>query len=759
MKYPLRIAMRVAVAWGCSGLASPLAAQDAQGAKAQPGQSPPAEEKVVRLEEIVVTATKVETTVQSTPVAMSVLESEALRESGVYDVTELPDVAPAVEVERTSFGPVIGIRGVTTTDNTSKGDQGIGFNVDGINVGRPREQQMTFFDIDRVEVLRGPQGTLYGKSTTGGVLNFNTMRPHGDFEGAANLEFANFGTRRALAVLNGPVSDNLRLRLAVNQNVGQGWVETSLGDPNVVRNSADRNDIDDLAGRLSAVYFTGSTSLFVTSTAGRARGTGPGGVPYGIFSSESGRAQRQAFANPFQARRDEDFLNLTAQFVVKLGGVDLTYVGGYRDFDIDTIYSSTYDPIIAGTYEWIQYRGAAETKSQELRISGDAKRFGWVAGANWYREDLSESDHRWVAPIDNATLEGSVNGIDPLNSTDHESVGVFGQVNWLMTPSLKAVLGLRYSEDEVVRVGTFAPGRGPGLGWPDPDGKPCVAPADCVGFPNNHEQRGDKVTYRAGLDYKLNEDSMVYGYVATGYKAGGFNDFGPAGPAAGTDRYQPEDMIAYEVGFKGDLSPKLRYYTAAYFYDYRQAQIQSLTFLFGPPVLYTYSGAIAIKGWENEITWLPSDSDRIDLEFRLADSKYTDFAFAGTGSPGARGVSWNGLPIDRVPDVAGSITYHHRWKLPNSATLTGRVRSRYNGGYDLSIVSANYRVRQDGFTRTDLNLTYDSPRLSVGLFLRNAEDGLQLTSPPGPFGPGQANGEEVGVTTPRTFGLTMSVRF
>ena len=127
------------------------------------------------VETIEVTATKMKGLPQNTPVALSVVGGDDLMEKGVHSVSDLQNVAPSVSIGRSSFGVNLNIRGVTTTDVTSKGEQGIAFIVDGVPIGRPREQGTAFFDISRVEILRGPQGTLYGKSSTGGVINVELL--------------------------------------------------------------------------------------------------------------------------------------------------------------------------------------------------------------------------------------------------------------------------------------------------------------------------------------------------------------------------------------------------------------------------------------------------------------------------------------------------------------------------------------------------------------------------------------------------------
>ncbi|MEM8921245.1 MAG: TonB-dependent receptor plug domain-containing protein, partial [Pseudomonadota bacterium] len=185
------------------------------------------EEEEARQDVVVVTALKRETVLEDTPLALSVLDGEALDVAGVESIVDLQNVAPSVQIGRSDFGVTINVRGVTTTDQTSKGDQGIAFNVDGVTIGRPREMGTAFFDVARIEVLRGPQGTLYGKSTTGGVINVVTNRPSQEFGGSVDLEYGDYDTKRVEGAINIPVTDQFAVRGAVAYNERDGYLETA----------------------------------------------------------------------------------------------------------------------------------------------------------------------------------------------------------------------------------------------------------------------------------------------------------------------------------------------------------------------------------------------------------------------------------------------------------------------------------------------------------------------------------------------------
>ena len=362
------------------------------------------------IEEVVVTAQKKTELASKTPIALTAYTGDALKAQGVVSVSDLQNLAPSVNIGRDGFGVNVNIRGVTTTDTTSKGEQGISFNVDGVAIGRPTIQGLSFFDVERVEVLRGPQGTLYGKSSTGGALNIITNKPKDEFEASANLEYGNYNTRRAEAVINVPVNDKLALRAAVNSNKRDGYIYPNDG-------SVARSDQDDVSARLAALAkFNDDTSLLVSTTFGSVRGVGPASVIYNNYLTKSGAAARAVYGNPFGSKANEDFNNYNVEFKTAFSGVALDYIGARHDFSANDLTSSVNDPLgnyqgpppAVGTYAWRQYRGDVTTESHEARLSNlESGRVDWVAGVNYTQEDIHESDHNWSAPVSNATLAGS----------------------------------------------------------------------------------------------------------------------------------------------------------------------------------------------------------------------------------------------------------------------------------------------------------------------------------------------------------------
>lgn len=745
----------LALATGYAGVAT---AQEA---------APSNNEPATTLDSIVVTATKRAESPSKIPVAISVLEGDQLRTMGVVSVSDIQNVAPGVSVGRDVFGVNINIRGVTTTDTTSKGEQGIAFNVDGVFIGRPSIQGLSFFDIDHIEVLRGPQGTLYGKSSTGGAINVITRAPIlGETSGHVGLDVGNLDTQRGEFGVNLPLGDTVAVRVAGAFNKQDGWLKPVDGAEadgfySSAQGQKPKNDQDDRSARVSLLWQPRDDfSARLTATGGHVGGTGPGTAVVDMLDNNSGSAKLHVLPNPFQTGLDQDFLNFNGEVNYDVAGSTLTWVGAHHHFEADDHTTSNNNPLAnyngpppaQPMYAWRNYTGTVNTDSHEVRIANtEPALIDYVVGLNYFKEDIDESDHNWSAPVDNPTLEGSQNGIDPLNNTVHTSYGVFGQATWHVTDKVGLVGGMRYSNDQVRRVGTFAAGPGP---WPNPDGGLCVAPDNCVGPPANGEQKASKVTWRAGINYQMTPVDLLYASVATGYKAGGFNDFDPV--ALTTAAYAPEELVAYEAGYKGRLGSSVRWNSALYYYDYSKMQVSSLVNIAGSMVIYTRLIPTEMYGWENDLTWDLSANTSLVVTAAWQHSEYKEF-MAGVGQD----IDWSGQSLDKTPTFVGSVALNHAFGLPNGDELRLRLYSKYSSSYLVSDFTTPVRLRQDSFTRSDASLTWvpQSGHWSLQAYVQNIEDKVQMIGQPGTYSDLIPNATTVAVAQPRTYGLRFNVDF
>ena len=746
------------------------------------------------VEEVVVTAFKRAESSLKVPATIAVLGGSDLKTEGVNNVNDIQNLVSGLVIGNGPFGTQVSIRGVTSSDETSKGELGISYNIDGAFVGRGQEQGVAFFDIDHVEVLKGPQGTLYGRSSTGGAINVISRAPVlGEFSGYANLEFGNYNTTRTEAALNLPVGEHLALRFAANSNDREGYLVpvdtvvtgatgttalTSMGQPS-------KNDQKDRSGRFSLLYApTESVTAKLIASVGHIGGVGGAGALSSNLEA-GGDAATQIIPNPIPSWVDEGYSNLNGQLNMKFGNAQLDVLGSTQHFTDRsqlTGNANPYDtgnPTAPGAFGLDQYTGSFNTNQYEVRVSNiETARLDYVVGANYYSETIHESDHNWQAPVDSYTdFSTWVTAIDPVNTTTHESYGVFGQGTLHVTDRVGIVAGLRYSHDENGRNGTFA------VGVPAATNPACTYPNDCIGGPNSGSEKDSKVTWRAGLNFQVTPRDLFYGSVATGFKAGGFNDFDPSTHQPVVP-YGPESMTAYELGYKGQPTSHLTLTSSAYYYDYSKDQINGLALFVNPGVgvvgvLYTQLAPVEIYGWEGDARYRFSEhttgSLGVDYEHSKIKSLKTGFLGYLTGAF----ADWSGYELPAVPAVTINASLSHSFDLANGAQLRLRAATKYSSSYFLSDYANAVQYKQDSYTRTGLSVTYatSGDRITAQLFVENIENKLQKTAGPngyngayggfsGSVASPEANGTPFpvgslgfGVSTPRLYGVRLGVKF
>jgi iron complex outermembrane recepter protein len=765
--------------------AGPALAQDAGQAQQAPQEGSHVDSATG---DIVVTALKRSESVLKVPAAISVLAGGDLKTVGVNSVTDLQNLVPNVNIGNGPYGTNVAIRGVTSSDQTSKGELGVAFNIDGAYVGRGQEQGVAFFDIDRIEVLRGPQGTLYGRSATGGAINIITKKPVlGELSGYVKVEAGNYNTKRAEAAINIPVTSTLAVRFAGNVNDRDGYlkqvggtVSGATGSSTITANGLpNKGDEHNRTGRASVLFKPSDVlTANVVTTVGHIGGVG--GSPALLTNLDAGGDQKfNIVADPINSYQDIDFVNVNETVNLKLGGAQIDLLANQQHFTDFTLSSGNNNPYDTGSataapsYGVSNYQGVFNTQQYEARLSNVATGLlDYVVGANYYKERIHESDHSWYAPL--ATWSDTstwTNNTDPVNTTTHTSYGLFGQATLHPTDRIAVIGGIRYSNNQTTRVGTFAVGSVAGCTYPD----------DCIGSDNSGGERDHKVTWKVGLNYQLTARDLFYASVSTGFKPGGFNDSDPVTGKLAT--YKPETLTAYELGYKGRPLKNLTLTSAFFYYDYSSMQMNSLV-LFPTAagisgVLYTQTVPTELYGWENELRYQLDRNTTLSGTLAWEHSRFVNYQSGSQGYLGGGFYSWNGQALDRTPPFTANLALTHNWDLPNQAQVRFRAASKYSAGYYLSDFANAVRYRQNSFTRTDATLTYAAPgdRYTIQLFVENLENKLQKTSGPsgynGTYGvitggvPGaQSNGTSFptqsvgfGTTTPRFYGVRLGAKF
>jgi outer membrane receptor protein involved in Fe transport len=599
------------------------------------------------LDEIVVTAERREESAQNVGIALSVLSGSSLADKGITHVDDLQNALPSLQVEP-AFGsglPQYRIRGVGFLDYTSNNASPVGVSLDDVAFALPIQSQGQLFDIDRVEVLRGPQGTLYGRNTTGGEINFVTNRPTSDTHAGITAEYGSHNEFLGEAFVSGTIAETLTGRLSLATQQGGAWQRdrvsgASLGnnDKEAVRAQLQFDPTEALSFRLSAHLALDKSDevglqLIEPYTPYNAGAGGPV-IPADTSRYVTGWRLNPVFANAIGINPDSkpglDNSN---------DGVDLT--GNINLGPAKIVSISSYNKMIRREYgDWdaTQYddsdeyfRSNVEVITQELRLeSTGTGPLGWVAGALYTDQRLDEN---FYSDFSTAYI-GFPPGTDPDVVLLHydqnaNSFGEFGQVSYKFNDSFSALIGAREDREtrELKNLNT-----GVVVGPPVPS----FTGTDGLGASTTSNLPSGKVE----LDYHPVADTLLYYSISRGVKSGGFTAHNTTTTAA-IDPFKPEKLLAYEVGMKSDVTHTLRVNASVFDYHYLDEQI--LGKVFAPP---TYIGRFVnansrIAGSELEVQWQPLPGLSVSQYAGYTVGYYTSQLLNSDTPP----INYNGQPL------------------------------------------------------------------------------------------------------------------
>jgi iron complex outermembrane receptor protein len=476
--------------------------------------------------------------------------------------------------------------------------------------------------------------------------------------------------------------------------------------------------------------FSPSASWLVTVDSSHDKGAGPAafGITSGTLASASTPSQQ------VEGRIDDRASGVMSELKFDLGAVDLVYLFGHRKSSRDDQSSLAPAPSV--------YSNSATNFSQishEVRLSSAGSGpLQWVAGAYYFDEvghDLS-LDLRLPAAFGGGRAIHFFQ--DPAIS---ESKALFGQSTYAWTDDWRTTFGLRANNDHKYR-----------------DGQTRVGPNDTpIGKVGNHADASwSKLTYKLGVEHDLNRSIMAYANLATGYKAGGFND----GNAVVGDPnynanlyYKPESITSLEAGLKGRfLDNRLRLGASAFYYNYTNLQVASIV---NNSLNTSNAGKATVAGVEFEGRAKIAAHGDLSFALGLLDAKYQEYTTAG-------GIDFNGKSLDRAPKASLTLGYTHDWELEDGATITAYLGTHYATNYtvtDVGNTAANQPTRsfaQSSATKSDLSFMYapSSERWSVQAFVKNIEDKRTITALVG-----QNGADFAYLTAPRTAGLRVNVKF
>ena len=586
------------------------------------------------LEEVVVTAQKRTESAQDIPISVQAFTSSAIDKLGANNLSDLSEAAPSLDIGGTGKGSQqrMGMRGVTDFARNVGIDARMGVYIDGVFQGRSYAADVPLLGLESVELLRGPQGTLFGKNTETGAISLNTKKPSEDFEAEIGAEYGRYETGKVTGYVNGALTDTLFASASGSYQQGDGYYDNIFLDKDV-------GDWDTTAGRLQFRWLP--SDMFDIRLSG----------DYTNKHSDeplATNAQLDAYKTQQNIVTKDDSKSwgtaLTAD-VFLAGDYTFTSISAFRHAEFDTIADDDYTPLELVT---ATFNEDSDQYSQEFRLASPVEeKYDWVGGVYYFYNDLSSARNIAIGealfanllPPALAPFAGAVSGYTEVpNKLTTETYAAYVHGNYRFTPAIELTAGIRYTSedkdldkwsqisfpnDPAVAAGLEAaiglpftqfPGAAPGLGAINYD-------------PFSESRNDDDWSPTVGLNYFFAEDIMFYAKYARGNKSGGWNaDF----MTNGLDyfSYEPESVDSYEAGIKSTLMDDTLRLNAAYYYsEYDDFQVFQQVFgtSGNPSNELTNAGSVTNQGVELESTWIPMDRLQFTLNAAYLDTNYDEF--------------------------------------------------------------------------------------------------------------------------------------
>ncbi|MGC6521790.1 MAG: TonB-dependent receptor [Candidatus Micropelagos thuwalensis] len=642
------------------------------------------------LDEIIVTAQKKEQSLQDLAASVTAMPAEAMERAGVLKLSDIRALVPGLSIDDTA-SPFVALRGITSNNQLPTGDPAVATHFNGVYIGRPSALRSSFFDNARVEVLKGPQGILYGRNATGGAINVIFNQPEFDTNGSVDTKFGNYSYGDYTGVANLEViEDKLAVRIAANYRQRDSFAEAGS-----VSNDHYGSALDDSAVRLQALYEpTDDFSLL---------------FGYSTFQSDGGLAAVRPIpmatgADPYKSSLntepfwtdDQEMFWLEANY--EMDKFLLTYLGAA--FDGDSYRKFDFDGTATRTQVGAQGLSGEQT-SHELRLSSeDGGRLDWMLGLYYFDEDSTREVDVNLGPIN------FVSSIPDFNST---SQAVFGNLTYHVNESFRIGIGLRHSDDEKEERNSTR--EGTRFGTPIPR----TVGSDAAGW--------DSTDWQLTLQYDADDTHLIYANVGTGYKAGGFVDAISASLAGVNEsRFENEEVFAIEVGHKSEfLDNRLRINSALYLYDYDDHQ--EVVFFGGGNIVENVDAKI--HGFETDINFATSDNSQLFFSLAYNDSEYDDGSMLvdATLPGGAAPADVSGRSLPLTPKLALNLGFNYSFQLQNGDSLIPSILVHWEDDTDLRQFGYDVDV-QESWSETSFQVSYRPANKKWHLdgWIRNIED-------------------------------------
>jgi iron complex outermembrane recepter protein len=728
------------------------------------------------LEEITVTAQKRAENQQKVPIAMEVVSGEALKEEGRTDIDQILNNVSSVLINTAEDGLRVSIRGMSNDnaifDNMQTSKPTVAVNKDGVYTNRS-SGNTDLFDIERVEVLFGPQSTLYASASPGGVVNVVTADPKLDkVEGSGTFEYGNYANLKTSGSMNTPLGKTTALRAAFSTSAHDGYLS----------NGGDDEDIK--SGRLKALYKpSDKLSIVLTGEISKSISQGFTGAKTFINQDDATFTDGTPLKDPWTGKTDtpqlamkRDERRISAHIDLDFGYTGtLSVVPAYTKAKNNRSGTETRQegpPGMGGNeFQATSYmNGIVTEKSVEARMASSVDfPFKWILGLNIYRS--LEHMHAWYFELGDE--DPDVMDSNRLSIGEQNTTALYGNITYPITEAFRVTAGARKTSDELINIGYQWSGTGdPNIMELGRDGRSIMEYND--------------PDYKLGVEYDLAADSMFFADWSTSYRVNG----------KGPDKVMPpEKLKAYTLGSKNRfLDNKLQLNLSAYYYDYQNY------FTVGDPLDTIYdangngrvdagetqrqqdlgaltTGDATVYGFDLQTTTIITVNDKLDFSVSYVKKKFSGLIFDYkpiTNWIGLDDISYNGLEMTNAPHWTVNLNYSHNFNLPNGGVLTPRLEYRFQSSYLMSwqreYISlaqhddgSYYYYReprgdvtiQESYRTGDFSLLYAHPngQFTVTAYVRNLENYALKRSLIG------QGGGELRLSPPRTIGGVLTVRF
>jgi iron complex outermembrane recepter protein len=706
--------------------------------------------------DIIVTAQKTKTTLQKTPAAITALSEETLVQSGIRDLAQVQTIVPAARFHQEGNTTQVFLRGVGSNLDFANVETTVAFQFNGTYI--PREgTSVALFDLESLEVLPGPQGTLYGRGALGGVVNVNFKRPTRDLETSGLLEAGNHSIINATLVQNVPLGDDLAVRFGANYEYNNGFM------------SDGSYSKDNWVGRVGLSYNPSEDlDLYVWAYGGQKnghqanlvnKGTNPvtGAYDEGAFLERNpwntswptrttlfpgGPLLSTLLGTPKKEKQKYNNFAIGAQLDVGVGdGTTLTYIPSYFYLDLSSNYW-------LGSIQSGPYAQKYNQTNHELRLSHDKGPLTWLMGVNGYTGTSSGGYVIFTNTLPAGTAFGLPSNLPQSSVTRLSNKGVagFGQATYSVSPEFRITAGGRYSYVRKNAIGNslpegvlFAFGAFPG-------------PVPQYTFKRSFKH----FDYKLGVEYDVAPNAMAYFTYQTGYGPGTFNEYTPGTPVANSlnlpsdNLVKPAKLFSWTGGIKTKLmGGRLLINNEAFYYIYKDLLMQG--FKVGAPVNTIFNAKrVEIYGNQLDISFRPTSNSMITAFVSYLHNRNKDFIDPTSG------ISYNGLSGPYSADWTIGANVYHDFQL-GSGYIRAQADARYESEWFADFVH-NRGTRQAPYIKENASLTYyaENDKWNFGLWIRNISNKavISATAAAGIPGPATAFLDE-----PRTFGGRLGFKF